>query len=137
MIKTHSDDPDIEHAANVAYEQIDTALKSLPKANSYDYGGHYLNIGEYDVCAYCATAIAEAQQAQHIIEEISNKSDDPTVKEHLDIAAELFRTEAEAAVIRAELHNGHGTEKILNTILRFNYDRNINDSYQHSHNQGK
>jgi hypothetical protein len=49
----------------------------------------------------------------------------------------LFLLEAQAAVIRAELHNGHGTEKILNNLLAFQYERHIGDAYQHSHHGGE
>lgn len=137
MIKTHSDDPDIVLAASHAHSIIKDILNKLPVATSYDYGGHQLKIGEYNVCTFCTSAIAEAQQAKNALQQISDNQEDSTIKEHLDLAAELFDAEAKAAILRAELHNGHGTENILNVILRFNYDRNINDSYQHSHHQGK
>ena len=137
MIKKHSDDPDVELAAAQSHEIIKDTLSKLPQATTYDYGGQDLEVGEYDVCEHCTTAIAEAQQAHDAIEQASDATDDPLLKEHLDIVAKLFKQEADAAVIRAELHNGHGTEDILNTILRYNYDRNINESYQHSHHQGK
>lgn len=137
MIKKQSDDPDVVHAATQAYELINTTLNNLPKATTFDYGGHVLNIGDYDVCTYCTTAIAEAQQARVAIDKLSFDTEDLNLKEHFDIVSELFKTEAASATIRAQLHNGHNTENILNTVLRFNYDRNINDSYKHSHHQGK
>ena len=137
MIKKHSDDPDVKLAAAQSHEIITEILSKLPQATSYDYGGQDLEVGEYEVCKHCTIAIAEAQQAQKVIEQASDATDDPLIKEHLDIVAKLFKQEADAAVIRAELHNGKGTEAILNTILRYNYDRNINESYQHSHHQGK
>ncbi len=52
-------------------------------------------------------------------------------KEHAD------KLEAEAAKIRAELHNGQGSERIINRILGFLHDRDIHDSYSHSHHGGK
>jgi len=136
MIKTHSDDPDVAHAAGVAAGIIEEILAELPKAESFDYGGHILKIGEYGVCERCTTPIAEAQAAEQALRTKANELEDETVKEHLVLAADLFQKEAEAAVIRAEFHNGYGTEKILNGLLGFQYDRHIGDDYQHSHHQG-
>jgi hypothetical protein len=62
--------------------------------------------------------------------------DDVTIKEHLELAAKLFHAEAEAAVLRAELHNGRGTEPILNHILGFLYERGITESIDHNHAAG-
>lgn len=136
MIKTHSDDPNVAHAASTASSIIDEVLAALPKAEAFDYGGHVLKIGEYDVCERCTTPIAEAQAAEQALHTKAAELDDETVKEHLILAADLFQKEAEAAAIRAEFHNGHGTEQILNSLLGFQYDRQINDDYQHSHHQG-
>lgn len=136
MIKTHSDDPDVAHAADLARGIIEEVLTSLPKASSFDYGGHILNIGDYDVCTRCTTPIAEAQAAEAALRAKAAEIEDETIQEHLILAAELFRLEAEAAIVRAEFHNGHGTEQILNRLLGFQYDRHIGDDYQHSHHQG-
>lgn len=137
MIKKHSDDPDIEAAAHQALSVVEHVLGALPKAESFDYGGHVLRLGEYDVCTRCTTPIAEAQQAHHELLKRAEKTADPLVREHLELAAELFRLEAAAAEVRAELHNGQGTEKILNQVLGFLYTRDINDSYDHSHHKGE
>jgi hypothetical protein len=137
MIKKQSDDPDVQAAAAHAEAIIADVLAKLPKASEFDYGGHELHIGEYDVCTACTTPIAEAQQTQQALLQKAETIDDPTVKEHLTLAAELFLLEAQAAVIRAELHNGHGTEKILNNLLAFQYERHIGDEYQHSHHGGE
>lgn len=136
MIKTHSDDPDVAQAADIALGIIKELLTNLPKASSFDYGGHILNIGDYDVCTSCTTPIAEAQAAETALRTRAEQLEDETVQEHLILAAELFRLEAEAAIVRAEFHNGHGTEQILNHLLGFQYDRHIGDDYQHSHHQG-
>lgn len=136
MIKTHSNDPDVAQAADLAHGIIKDLLTTLPKANSFDYGGHILNIGDYDVCARCTTPIAEAQAAEAALRAKASQLEDETVREHLILAAELFRLEAEAAIVRAEFHNGYGTEQILNHLLGFQYDRHIGDDYQHSHHQG-
>jgi hypothetical protein len=137
MIKTHSDDPDVEAAAHQALSVIEKVLKNLPKAEMFDYGGHNLRLGEYGVCALCTSPIAEAQQAHKQLLEEAEKESDPLVKEHVGLAAELFRLEAAAAEVRAELHNGQGSEKILNQLLGFMYDRGIHDTYEHSHNKGE
>jgi len=136
MIKKHSDDPDVAHAAKQALKLIQTILADLPKASQFDYGGHDLKLGEYDVCVQCTTPIAEAQAAQKALLAEAQKVADETIKEHLQLAAELFRVEAEAAVVRAEFHNGHNTENILNQLLAFQYVRGINEAYEHSHHKG-
>lgn len=137
MIKQHSDDPDVADAAAKALDIISQTLNSLPEAQTFDYGGHNLQLGEYDMCRQCTTPIAEAQAAEHALRERAEALDDETVKEHLTLAADLFKTEAEAAVIRAEFHNGHNTEPILNKLLGYQYERRIGDSYQHSHRGGQ
>lgn len=137
MINKQSDDPNVEEAASHAEAIINEILNNLRPADSYDYGGHYLKVGEYDVCEYCTKAIAEAQQAHTALAEKVKSIVDPVVKEHLVVVSELFKQEAGLAILRAELHNGHGTERILNRVLEFDYDRNINESYEHSHHQGK
>jgi len=136
MIKKHSDDPDVEAAAQQALEVITQVLQGLPGAQAFDYGGHQLQLGEYDVCTQCTAPIAEAQQARDALLEKAAITTDPEVKEHIEIAAELFRLEASAAETRAELHNGQGSEKILNSVLGFLYDRKVQDDYTHSHNGG-
>lgn len=136
MIRTHSIDPDIEHAASEALVIIESALVGLPLAIEFDYGGHELKIGEYDVCERCTRPIAEAQAAEIALLATAEKLEDAAVKEHVVLAARLFRAEAEAAIVRAELHNGLGTENILNRLLKFQYDRQINDEYTHSHHGG-
>lgn len=136
MIKTHSDDPDVAEAAHKALNLINEVLTALPKAETFDYGGHTLNLGEYDVCTFCTTPIAEAQAAERALRERAEQLDDKTVAEHLALAADLFKAEAQAAVVRAEFHNGHGTEGILNRLLGYEYERHIGDTYQHSHHGG-
>jgi tRNA/tmRNA/rRNA uracil-C5-methylase (TrmA/RlmC/RlmD family) len=136
MIQTHSNDPDVAEAANVAAEIVEKALAKLPKASSFDYGGHILHLGDYNLCLRCSTPIAEAQQAAEKLSKIAESLEDETVKEHLELAVQLFKSEAEAARIRAEFHNGHGSEKILNIMLGFMHERQINDSYDHSHDRG-
>jgi hypothetical protein len=136
MIRTHSDDPDVEAAAHKAVDVVKDTLSGLPKAETFDYGGHSLHVGEYDVCARCTAPIAEAQQAGKALVARADSEDDPTVKEHLEIAAQLFSLEAAAAEVRAELHNGQGSEKILNEVLGYLYNRNVGDSYDHTHNGG-
>ena len=136
MIRTHSDDPDVETAAVDAAAIVKQILGDLAPAKIFDYGGHILTIGEYEVCSRCTVPIAEAQQAHQKLLERASETSDSVVKEHLELVAELFRLEAAAAEIRAELHNGHGSEQILNTTLGFMYDRNIHDDYNHSHKQG-
>lgn len=136
MIKTHSDDPDVTAAASEAFGIIQSVLNDLPPASSYDYGGQQLTLGEYDVCQTCTRAIAEAQQAQTALEAKADACEDETIKEHITEVAALFATEAHAATLRAELHNGFGTEKILNLVNGYVYDRAIHDSFEHSHEQG-
>jgi hypothetical protein len=136
MIKTHSDDPDIEHDARLALTIVAETLAKLPKADSYDYGGHQLKIGEYGVCESCTTSIAEAQAAAEALHQQVEKQEDNVVKEHLQLASKYFALESETAVVRAELHNGHGTEQILNELLGFRYNRNIREDINHSHMRG-
>jgi hypothetical protein len=137
MIKAHSDDPDVKAAAVEAQGIINDVLNNLPKAETYDYGGHILKIGEYGVCSVCTTAIAEAQTGQKALQERAKTIKDETIREHLDIAAQLFANEAASAIIRAELHNGQATEPILNRVLGFLYDRHVPDDYTHSHHGGQ
>ena len=137
MIKEHSDDPDVEAAAQQARAIVHDVLVALPQAEVFDYGGHDLHLGEYDVCTRCTGPIAEAQQAHQKLLERAAQIQDETVKEHVTLAAEFFRLEAEAAKVRAELHNGQGSEGILNELLSFTYDRTIHDEFTHSHHQGK
>ena len=137
MIKTHSDDPNVVLAAQHAAALIKETLSKLPTAEIFDYGGHELRIGEYDVCTTCTSPIAEAQQANLALLAAAIKIDDPVVKEHLELAAQLFKLEAEAAIVRAKFHNGHGTEAILNILLGFQHDRTIHDDYSHSHTGGQ
>lgn len=136
MIQKQSDDPDVTAAAAKALEIVVGILGKLPKAKSYDYGGHQLKIGEYDVCKRCSVPIAEAQAVETALREAVEAQKDETVKEHLELAAKLFHLEAEAAVIRAEFHNGHGTEGILDRLQAYEYERGIGDTYEHSHHQG-
>lgn len=136
MITTHSDDPDVAHAADTAAKIIKDILAELPLATTFDYSGHILNIDEYEMCTRCTSPIAEAQAAENALRKKAELLDDETVAEHLFLAADFFRREGEAAIVRAELHNGKGTEQILNQLLGFQYNRNINDDYQHSHHQG-
>jgi hypothetical protein len=137
MIKKQSDDPDVESAARQALQIVQEVLSQLPKADTFDYGGHELHIGDYEVCAICTGPIAEAQQANLALVKKAEQEEDPVVKEHLMLAAQLFKLEAESAIVRAQFHNGIGTEQILNVILGFQYDRSIHDDYKHSHGQGK
>ncbi|HSX31530.1 MAG TPA: hypothetical protein VLE99_06470 [Candidatus Saccharimonadales bacterium] len=137
MIKTHSDDPDVVAAAQKALEGIHKTLASLPKATVYDYGGETLKLGKYGVCITCATPIAEAQAAEQALRQQAAKQKDETVKEHLALAADFFRREAEAAIVRAKLHNGQGTEGILDQLLGYQFERGIHDDYHHSHHGGK
>lgn len=137
MIKKHSDDPDVEQAARDALLVVRQVISDLPEAKMFDYGGHNLALGEYDVCTRCTKPIAEAQQVSKVLQEKAEVTSDPVVKEHLELAARLFQLEAESAIVRAELHNGHGSEQILNELLSFQYQRNIHDDYDHSHHRGE
>lgn len=137
MIKKQSDDPDVEQAAKQALAIVQEVLSRLPKAESFDYGGHELHIGDYEVCDVCTSPIAEAQQAYIALTSLAEQEQDFVVKEHLMLAAKLFKLEAESAVVRAEFHNGKGTEPILNIILGYLYDRSIHDDYKHSHGDSK
>jgi hypothetical protein len=136
MIKTQSDDPNVEKAAEQALGIVKEVLSKLPKAETFDYGGHNLHLGEYEVCSVCTGPIAEAQQANQALLEKADSIDDPVVKEHVVLAAQLFKLEGDAAVVRAQLHNGISTEQILNALLAFQYERSIHDDYHHSHQQG-
>jgi len=137
MIKTHSDDPDVKKAAEAALDIINTVLSELPQAEAFDYGGHELKIGEYGVCATCTTPIAEAQTAEKALLTKAEGIDNETIREHLELAAQLFHVDAAAAVIRAEFHNGEGSEQILNRVLGYEYDRHIGEDYRHSHHGGQ
>jgi hypothetical protein len=136
MIRKKSDDPDVLEAAHSAERIVKFELKHLPQATKFDYGGHMLKLDDYGMCTRCSGQIAEAQTAFNHLSAAAKRITDPTVREHVDLAAHLFFLEAEAAKIRAELHNGHGTEPILNEILGFLHDRTIHDSYDHSHHGG-
>jgi hypothetical protein len=133
MIQKHSDDPNVEAAARHALGIITAVLAELPKAERFDYAGQQLALGEYDVCTTCTTAIAEAQQAEQSLKAAAKTLDDPVVKEHVLLAAQLYEKEAQTATIRAEFHNGHDTEPILNALLGFAYERGIGETYEHSH----
>jgi hypothetical protein len=133
MIQPHSDDPDVAHAAGEAMKIIEKTVASLPTATGFDYGGHQMHLGDYGVCERCTSPIAEAQAAEAVLRTEMELVDDETIREHLELAAKLFRAEAEAATLRAELHNGHNTEPILDRILGFLYDRQVGDDYQHHH----
>ncbi len=136
MIQTHSDDPDVSDAARKALDIITSALAKLPKAETFDYGGHNLRLGEYDMCTTCTTPIAEAQAAEKALKAQAEKIKDETIKEHLLVAAKFFQLEAEAATVRAELHNGHGTEPIVDRLLGYQFERGIHDDYHHTHHGG-
>lgn len=133
MIRQQSDDPDVAAAASEAADIVRRVLGELPRATTFDYGGHRLQVGEYGLCERCTTPIAEAQQACQALQTAADIIDDPTVKEHVQLAVDLFRLEAEAAQIRAELHNGQGSEQIVNAALGFLYDRHVHDDYDHTH----
>ena len=133
MIKKQSDDPNIEKAAEHALLIVKDVIDSQPKANQYDYGGHELNLGDYAVCTTCTRPIAEAQQIATSLLKKAEEIHNETIKEHIILAAKLFETEAQVAIIRAEFHNGHNTEPILNILLGYQHDRSIHDSYEHSH----
>jgi hypothetical protein len=136
MIKKHSDDPNVTMAAEHALHIITEVLAALPRAEDFDYGGHELQLNEYDVCTICTVPIAEAQHAAKSLRQKAAAIEDEVVKEHLDLAAQLFEAEAQAAIIRAEFHNGHNTEPILNELLGYLYLRDIHDSYDHNHAKG-
>jgi hypothetical protein len=129
-------DPDVALAAHQALDIINETLDKLSPAETFDYGGHLMHLGEYDVCEICTRPIAEAQQAQFALQHRAEKLDDPEIREHVELAAELFKKEAEAAVIRAELHNGLGSEAIVDRLNGFRHDRGIRDDYGHSHHGG-
>lgn len=136
MIKTHSDDPDVAKAAAEALDIINRTLAKLPKAEEFDYGGHHLQLGEYGVCIQCTRPIAEAQAAAEVLYTEAELIDDPTIKEHLELAAAFFHHEAESAIVRAELHNGFGTEPIIDRLLGYQFERGIHDDYHHTHHGG-
>jgi hypothetical protein len=136
MIKQHSDDPDVAAAAAHAESIIQGVLHQLPVAESFDYGGHYIKLSDYNMCPRCTSSIAESQQAEKALRERAAAEQDGTVREHIELAAELLHLEATAAIIRAEMHSGHGSEPIINALLAFIHERNIHDSYDHSHHQG-
>jgi hypothetical protein len=136
MIKPHSDDPDVSQAAKMAADIVGAILENLPAAHTFDYGGHIMAIGDYEVCSRCTGPIAEAQAAEQALRDMAAQLEDDTIREHVMLAADLFHAEATAAIIRAQFHNGKNTEKILNHILGFQHNRQINDDYQHSHNGG-
>lgn len=133
MIRSHSDDPDVAAAAREAAGIVEGVLRELPHAETFDYGGHDMHVGEYEVCERCTRPIAEAQAAEGALRDAAEKAGDPEVKEHIERAAELLRLEAEAAVIRAQLHNGQESEPILNSVLGFVHQRELHDTYDHSH----
>jgi hypothetical protein len=136
MIKKHSDDPDVAKAASIAAEIVKNTLASLGTADTFDYGGHEMHIGEYDVCQTCTRPIAEAQAAEAALRAVSEKEENDTVRAHIEEAIKLFKLEAEVAQVRAELHNGENTEAILNAALGHIYERKIFDEYHHSHTGG-
>lgn len=136
MIKKHSNDPNVAQAADQASQIIDKVFAQIPNAETFDYGGHELRIGEYDVCTICTTSIAESQQASNVLGNIAKDQNDSTVKEHIDLVAQILDLESKIAILRAELHNGQNTEPIINSTLGFIYDRKIHDSYDHHHEQG-
>jgi hypothetical protein len=133
MINKHSDDPNVTAAAEHALNIIKEVLGAQSRADGFDYGGHELKLNDYDVCTVCTIPIAEAQQAAESLREKGMQLEDEVVKEHLDLAAQLFEAEAKAAIIRAEFHNGHNTEPILNELLGYQYQRSIHDTYEHNH----
>ncbi|HSX32569.1 MAG TPA: hypothetical protein VLF43_04865 [Candidatus Saccharimonadales bacterium] len=137
MIKTHSDDPDVESAATEAADIVRRVLKNLPPADTYDYGGHILKLGEYKACVRCTRPIAEAQQAYTHLRIAARSILDPIVREHVQMAADYFKQEADIAITRAELHSGQGSEYIVNELLAYVHNREIHDSYDHSHHRGK
>jgi hypothetical protein len=136
MIKKQSDDPNVTAAAEHAHNIIKEVLGSQSKAEEFNYGGHELKLGDYDVCITCTVPIAEAQQLAKALHEKANSLQDETVREHVELAALLFEAESQAAVIRAEFHNGHNTEPILNELLGYQHERSIHDTYEHSHDGG-
>lgn len=133
MIKKQSDDPDVAVAAEQAANIVRDIVGSLPKPHSFDYGGHTLKLDDYGMCTRCTAPIAEAQQAAHALQQKAEATQDPTVAEHIQLAADLMRLETQAAVIRAELHSGQQSEQIVNDLLGFIYHRSIHDTYDHSH----
>lgn len=137
MIKKQSDDPNVQDAAKQAALIVNEVLNNLPGAETFDYGGHDLRIGEYDVCVRCTTSIAEAQQAEKALIQKATEIENETIKEHIDLAAKFFNLASQLATVRAEFHNGLGTEEILNALLGHVHDRKIDDDYEHSHHKGQ
>ena len=137
MIRTHSEDPDVAAAAGQAAAIVRDVLAALPAADSFDYGGHMLKLGEYGVCQQCTRPIADAQAAARALLEAADNLDDELIAEHVELAGELMKLEAHAAEVRAELHNGDHSEPIINTLNGFIHDRTIHDTYEHSHHAGK
>lgn len=133
MIQKHSNDPDVAAAARQAGDIVARILRDLPAADTYDYGGHNLKVDEYGMCTRCTSPIAEAQLAERAIAAAAQQQPNEEVKEHLDLAARLMHLEAEAALVRAELHNGHDSEHIVNLLLGFLHDHQVHDAYDHSH----
>lgn len=136
MTNKYSEQTKITAAAKEAAEIVKQVLKTLSAAKTFDYGGHELKLGDFDMCVECTRSIAEAQQSYAALMKKTKTLEDETVKEHVELAAELMKLEADAAVIRAELHSGHGSEPIINELLGFIYNRNIHDKPEHFH-QGK
>lgn len=136
MINDRSMDPDVARAAKQALAIINETLGQLPRAETFDYGGHMLRVGEYDMCQECTRPIAEAQAAHIMLQQRSESITDPEIREHIDLAAELLHIEAQAAIIRAELHNGLGSEAIIDRLNGFKHERGIGDNYNHSHHKG-
>ena len=126
-IQSHSHHPDLGQTAQEANRLIQDALKSLPEADHYDYGGHDIKIGEYEVHETATRAMAEAQQARDTILKLAEDHDDPTLNEHFDIAADYFASLAKAAEISAMLHGGHGSEEIVRTLENFARERGIEE----------
>jgi hypothetical protein len=127
---------DITEAAQAAAEIVNDTLLKLPKAKTFNYGGHVLKFNEYSTCKDCTSAIAEAQQAEKALFRKSRTAADPLVREHLELATELMHYESKAAEIRAEFHGGQDSEPILNNLLGFIYSREIHDKYEHNHRKG-
>lgn len=136
-IQQHSMDPDVALAASQALDVINDVLDKLSPAETFDYGGHMVRVGEYGVCEVCTRPIAEAQQAQFALQHRAEKTDDPEIRTHIEIASQLLKAEADAAIIRAELHNGLGSEKIIDRLNEFIHDHSIKDDYTHSHHGGQ
>lgn len=133
MTNKYSEQTKIASAAKEAAAIIKQVLADLPAAETFDYGGHALKLGDYDMCTDCTRSIAEAQQAYRALVKKAKVQEDEILKEHLELAAEFLRLEAKAAEIRAELHSGHGSEPIVNELLGFVYNRHVHDKPEHFH----